>query len=212
MNKTLIKICGISDPDTATFAAKEGADFIGIIFHPPSKRFVDVNQAQQIAAAAKQSGAQPVAVFVDTTAEMMLRICQIARINIVQLHGTISRQQHHLLPPDFNRIYVRTVDQQGKIQIDNDKGITYLNESRDYLLFDNIQAGSGTTFNWSNFSYDGNMRWFFSGGLTVDNVSHAIQQFHPTVVDVSSGVENAPGEKNRDLIAKFISSVKGSTL
>lgn len=208
MKKTLIKICGVRDPNIASFAAQMGADFIGIILHPESKRYVELDQAIEIATAAKQAGAKPVGVFVNANAETILRICQIAQINIVQLHGDISRQQHHLLPSSFRRIYVRAVDQNGQIQNDIDEGLNYLDEERDYLLFDNIQAGSGKIFNWANFSYMGNMPWFFSGGLTIDNVAHAIQQFRPTGVDVSSGVEITPGEKDKDLILKFISVIK----
>lgn len=208
MKNTLIKICGIRDPSMATFAAQAGADFIGIVFHPTSKRFVEIEQATEIAAAAKQAGAQPVGVFVDTNAEMILKICQIARINTVQLHGDIARQQHHLLPPSFKRIYARTVDQNGQIENDKDGGLNYLDEDRDYLLFDNIQAGSGKTFDWSKFNYIGNFPWFFSGGLTIDNVGNAIQQFQPTAIDVSSGVEKSPGEKDKDLILKFINAVR----
>ena len=208
MTKTLIKICGIRDPNIATFAAQAGADFIGIIFHPASKRFVEIDQAIKIAAAAKRAGAQPVGVFVDTNADSILKICQIARINIVQLHGHIARQQHHLLPPSFKRIYVQTVDQNGNILNDKDGGLVYLDEDCDYVLFDNIQAGSGKTFDWAKFSYKGKMPWFFSGGLTIDNVGNAIQQFQPTAVDVSSGVEKTPGEKDQDLIYQFIDAVK----
>jgi phosphoribosylanthranilate isomerase len=208
MNKTLIKICGVRDPHIATFAAKAGADFIGIIFHPTSKRYVELEQAIEIAAAAKQAGAKPVAIFVDTNAEMILKICQATQINIVQLHGQISRQQHHLLPPNIKRIYVRTVAADGQIQNDKEGGEIYLDHNRDYLLFDNIQEGSGKTFNWSNFSYTGNLPWFFSGGLTADNVKMAIQLFDPSVVDVSSGVEKAPGEKDENLIYQFINAVK----
>ncbi len=208
MKNTLIKICGIRDPNMATFAAQAGADFIGIVFHPASKRFVEIERATEIAAAAKQAGAQPVGVFVNTNADAILKLCQIARINIAQLHGDIARQQHHLLPPSFKRIYVRTVDQDGQIQNDKADGLNYLDEDRDYLLFDNIRAGSGKTFEWSKFSYIVNIPWFFSGGLTIDNVGNAIQQFQPTAVDVSSGVEKLPGEKDKDLILKFINAVK----
>ncbi len=206
MKKTLIKICGVRDPDIATFAAQAGADFIGLIFHSESKRFVELDQAIEIAAAANQAGAQPVGVFVNSNADTISRICQIARINIVQLHGDISRQQHFLLPPSFKRIYVRTVDQSGQIQNDKYEGHNYLDEERDYLLFDNLQAGSGKIYDWSNFSYTESMPWFFSGGLTIENVAHAIKQFQPTGVDVSSGVENTPGEKDKDLILKFINN------
>ncbi len=208
MASTQIKICGIRDPETALFAAKSGADFVGMVFHPTSVRNIDITQAEEIAAAAKEGGAKPVAVFVNINADQILRICQIARVNIVQLHGNISRQQHHLLPPSFHRIYVQIVDEHGNIQNDTDNGLNYLNVERDYLLFDNVHAGSGKTFNWTNFVYKGTMPWFFSGGLTIENVADAIEKFHPTVVDVSSGVEKAPGEKDQYLIDQFIQKIK----
>lgn len=212
MKKILIKICGIRDPQMAIQAAQLGADFIGIIFHPPSVRYVDIDQAVEIAAAAKNAGIEPVAVFVDTFAPAMLEICKTTGIQFVQLHGKISRQQHHLLPVDFHRIYVRTVTEHGIVNADEEGGQAYLDTARDFLLFDNIQAGYGKTFDRSHFHYAGAFRWFLAGGLSVQNVRESIQQLHPDGVDVSSGVEITRGQKDVKLVKEFIAEVKSVSL
>jgi phosphoribosylanthranilate isomerase len=208
MSHTLIKICGIRDPLIATACARAGADFIGIVFHPDSPRYVDVTQATAIADAAKKSGVIPVAVFTDQNTETMLKICQITGINTVQLHGKNARQSHHLLPKDFHRIYVRTVNSIGTILNDDEENMKNLNVTGDYLLFDNEKGGSGMTFGWSGFHYAGPFRWFLSGGLTPDNVISGIEQLMPTAVDVSSGVEKSPGQKDIRLIEEFIARIK----
>lgn len=208
MPSTLIKICGIKDPHTATIAAQYGADFIGMLFYHKSKRFIDINQAKKIAEATKAAGAIPVAVFVDTTADLIVNICDYVGINMVQLHGEQSREQHHLLPVDYARIYVQPVNDEGNIDNKDIHFLRHLNRNRDFLLFDNIHGGSGKSFDWSKFNYDGKMSWFFSGGLSVNNVSDAIKQFNPTGVDVSSGVEKIIAEKDPELINHFINRVK----
>jgi phosphoribosylanthranilate isomerase len=202
----MIKICGIRDSETAAEAAKLGADFIGIIFHPASKRFVGIDQAKQIATAAKANGAEPVAVFVDANADDMLAICKTTGIKIVQLHGDISREQQMLLPHFLQRIYVCTVNTNGLLN--NNPAIPNLEKSRDYFLFDSLNPGSGETFSWEQFNYQPELPWFLAGGLNSANVKGALQHLQPNAVDVSSGVENADGEKSLHLIKDFIATVR----
>ena len=199
----LIKICGIRTPAIAQFAALAGAHFIGIVFHPASRRCVSLEQAILISAAARSHNAIPVAVFVDHTALQMKELCEVAQIQVIQLHGRIARQQHHLLPSTYQRIYVRPVAPNGSV-IDDDGGLIYCDPARDYLLFDNAEAGKGKPFNWDAFNEKNQFRIGFAGGLTPDNVVEAIEKFRPALVDVSSGVENASGEKDRALIQQFI--------
>jgi len=206
VKKMKIKICGIKQPEHAYAAATAGADFIGLIFVPSSHRAVTVNTARIISQAARDGGAEPVGVFTEASATDMLNICQTANINYVQLHGNYSREQQHLLPDSFSRIYVYPVSAEGNFTLD--ENIKLLDKKRDYLLFDNHKAGSGKTFDWQKFSYAGDFKWFLSGGLNPNNVKEAIQLFHPTGVDVSSGVENIKGEKDLNLIKKFIGETK----
>ena len=191
MDKPLIKICGIRTPELAYATGMAGADFIGIVLHPQSRRFVDLDTARCIANATKDAGVTPVAVFVDHNALEMQSICQTTGISVIQLHGNTSKQQHTALPAGYQRIYVQTVDD-------------HMCHSRDYLLFDNPDPGQGIPFDWEQFSYNGPYRFGIAGGLTPDNVAIAIKTFKPALIDVSSGVENHEGEKDLDLIKQFI--------
>lgn len=203
---TKIKICGITNPDLAYEAARAGADFIGLVFVPSSRRAVNVKMAHTIADAARQGGAEPVGVFTNADANSMLGICEKTNIQWVQLHGDDARETQHLLPDTFQRIYVQSVSPDGFFTLDD--RINTLDVKRDYLMFDGLHAGSGNTFDWENFSYAGDFRWFLSGGLNANNVGEAIQKLHPSAVDVSSGVENKAGEKTFELIEKFILAAK----
>jgi phosphoribosylanthranilate isomerase len=207
MDKVLIKVCGLRDAEMAQQAVLAGANFIGLVFHQDSKRNVEIPQAKIIAAAVKASGAIPVAVFVDQTAQKMQEICTAIDVQVVQLHGAAARREHNKLPAEYQRIYVRPVTLEGEICVDSDGGLAHCNSERDYLLFDNERPGSGQTFNWEKFNYTDKFRWFLSGGLTPDNVGLGIQKFAPSAVDVSSGVENKPGEKDIAKIKKFIAEV-----
>lgn len=200
----LIKICGIRSPDIAEYAIQKGAQYIGMVFHPASKRNVTLTEAKEIASATRAAGGYPVAVVVDQTAEEISKIAVTTGINIIQLHGETAQQQAYLLPKEWQKIYVCTVSANGEIQ--NTPRVE-LNPEYDFLLFDGMQAGSGKTFAWHNFNYNGNMRWFLSGGLTPANVQLALTQLHPHGVDVSSGVEDNNGSKNPKLIQEFIERV-----
>jgi len=208
MKQPLIKICGIKDAKTAYAAAKAGADFIGLVFAPTSKRLVNMDNAFEIADAARMGGAQPVAVVTDSSAEEILDICNLARIRWIQLHGTRAREEHHLLPKSFQRIYACSVFSDGRINDEDAVGVKHLDPQRDYLLFDGINAGSGKKFAWEQFSYQGAFPWFLSGGLNVNQVAQAINLLKPSGVDVSSGVEKNPGKKDIELIKQFIAAAR----
>jgi len=188
MNNILIKICGIKTPELAAQAAQAGANYIGIIFEPKSKRFVDLNVAKEIAAAAIKNKAIPVAVFTDHSAVEMLGICLNTHIKTVQLHGKISQQQHSLLPDYFTRFYVHDIPRDAVI-------------TRDYLLLDK-------PFDLNTMSYEGKFRLALAGGLNISNIKFAITKFKPDIIDLSSGVEGKTGEKNIKLIRKFITTAR----
>lgn len=196
----------------AQFAALAGADFIGIVFHHASKRCVCVEKAILISAAARAHNAIPVAVVVDHTASQMKALCEATQIQVIQLHGRIAKQQHHLLPSTYQRIYVRPVAPHGAVSDLTDDGLTDCDPARDYLLFDNAEAGKGKPFNWDAFNPEKSpFKIGFAGGLTPDNVGAAIKKFSPAFVDVSGGVENAAGEKDKVLIQQFIGVVHEQT-
>jgi phosphoribosylanthranilate isomerase len=208
MMKALVKICGIKEPALAYQAAALGADFIGLVFHGPSKRYVVLEQAVAIAERARQGGAEPVAVFVNADAEQMLQVCDKTGINIVQLHGDTARSEQTKLPAAIQRMFVLQVDKTGDIVNQADITKTNLKPERDFILFDSCEAGSGKTFNLENIKPINNMRFFLAGGLTPDNVSARINMTQPFAVDVSSGVEDLSGNKDINLIKQLIERVK----
>jgi phosphoribosylanthranilate isomerase len=193
---TKVKICGIKTPDMAYFCATAGAQFIGIVLHPESARYVDLKTAVLIAQAAKKADIIPVAVFVDADKDLIVEVCRTAKIDHVQLHGDLSRNALPDLPNDIHKIYVGNFDK-----------ALCLNSQKDYLLFDGPIPGTGQTIDWNKIKVPQAMRFFLAGGLTAANVRQAIATVHPFAVDVSSGVESSRGEKSHTLIQAFIKQV-----
>ncbi len=207
-NQLLIKICGISQPQIAAVAATAGANFIGIVFHPQSSRYVNIQQAIAIAKATVTAGAIPVAVFVNQNANEMHNICLQTTIHTVQLHGDLSRSQHYLLPKNYTRIYVQNLLDNGHII--NNIGLQYLDPGRDFILIDNTEAGSGNIINYQQIDYNLPFRWLIAGGLSAKNVNDVINYLQPHGVDVSSGVELSKGNKDCVLIQQFIQALRGN--
>ena len=206
MANHIIKICGIRDPEIATQAALAGVNFIGIVFHPLSPRYVSLGQAATISNAASNAGALPVAVFVNHSNIEMRRICEAADIQIIQLHGATARAHHHLLPNKYQRIYVKTLSDKGELQTDD--GLRYLDPDRDFVLIDHAGPGQGNSINRLGFHYDLPFPWILAGGLSPSNVVDAINDLQPDGVDVSSGVESSKGNKDIYLIQRFVASVR----
>lgn len=207
MTDHIIKICGIRDPGMAEQVGNAGANLIGIIFHPLSPRYVNLEKAFEISMAAHKAGASPVAVFVNHTDVEMRCICEAAKIDIVQLHGATARAHHHLLPDKYQRIYVQSVSDKGELQ--TDAGLRYLDSERDLVLIDHAEPGQGNTINRRGFNYDLPFPWILAGGLSPSNVVAVINDLQPNGVDVSSGVESSKGHKDISLIQKFVMSVRG---
>jgi phosphoribosylanthranilate isomerase len=204
--KNFIKICGITSPELAYQAAKLGADFVGLVFYSGSQRNVDLAVACDIASQARAGGAVPVAVFVDSSLELMLEICGAFKIDYVQLHGAIAKDEGMKLPDRFRRIYAIDVKDDGTII--KDEKINGLNKQRDFLIYDGINHGSGKKFSLDNFKPFDDFNFFLAGGLTANNVAQAIVKAKPYGVDVSSGVESRRGVKDIKLIENFIKEVR----
>ncbi|MFT3742114.1 MAG: phosphoribosylanthranilate isomerase [Gammaproteobacteria bacterium] len=203
----LIKICGITDATLAYQAAKAGAHYIGLIRVAHSKRVVQRENVDEIVRATRLGGAEPVAIFSEANASEIIHFCELFHIHHVQLHGYQAKKAESQLPENLHRIYVCEVGSHGKISAEDIQQTSQLNPQRDFLLFDSPTPGSGLAFDWQHFSYSGDFRWFLAGGLQRQNVAHAIQSVNPDGVDVSSGVENAAGEKTLQFIADFIKQV-----
>lgn len=207
MHNPLIKICGIRSAFMAQAAVRSGADFIGLVCHSSSKRFVDIELACTIAETTRAVNGVPVAVFVGQTSEQMRTFCQETGIEMVQLHGDRSRSEQHLLPDHYPRIYVCPVEETGPQTLAL-QGLLACDVQRDYVLFDHICPGSGQTFAWDKLDYCGPFRKGIAGGLNQANVRKVLQSLQPQLVDVSSGVEGVNGEKDIVLIREFVTAVE----
>ena len=208
---TKIKICGVTRVDDATAAVRAGADFIGINFWPSSKRFVEPARGGELVRAVRDAGpAQIVGVFVDARVEDIASIAERVGLDIVQLHGDESREDVAALSttrPVWKAIAVR-----GEADLD---GLDHWPAHA--ILLDTPtpgRGGSGVTFDWS-LARTARERFpstplVLAGGLTPDNVARAVADVAPFAVDVASGVEAAPGEKDVTRVTAFVAAVRGA--
>jgi phosphoribosylanthranilate isomerase len=185
-----VKICGLKKIEDVLFAIRAGADLIGIVREPSSKRYISLELAQSLAEAAIENGATPVAVYKEGESSRISEECRKMGIDYVQIH-----QKQVVLPESFSRLYVGEREE-------------FLRDGKDYLLFDGAIAGSGQPFDWESFSIPHGKPWFLAGGLTPENIKEAIKLLQPYGVDVSSGVEKN-GIKDHELMRAFIMRAKG---
>ena len=201
--RTRIKICGITDVDNATVAAAAGADAIGLVFHRPSSRFVELEQAALIRRTLAPFVAG-VAVLVNPDADWVDQI--IAQVNPthLQFHGAETPE----FCASFNKPYIKAVPITDKTDL---AAVETRHRNAQGLLLDthsvDVAGGSGRTFDWRYAQYESTLPVMLAGGLTADNVHCALLQVAPFAVDVSSGVET-DGRKDADKILRFCRAVR----
>lgn len=202
-----VKICGITNLEDALTAVEAGADALGFVFYSASPRHVTPEQAADIIRRLPPF-VQTVGLFVNEEQETVNMISDQCGIDLIQLHGEET--------PAYCDSLRRRIIKAFRV-----KDITTLDSLQQYkvagYLLDawspTAQGGSGTTFNWeiaAEAVKRGN-RIVLAGGLTTDNVAEGIHQVHPYGVDVSSGVESAPGRKDAAKIRRFIELAKQTT-
>jgi len=200
-----IKICGLPRPRDAQAAAELGADAVGLVFYAKSRRCVDVAQAAEIVAALPPQVAK-VALFVNESAEQICRILGTVPIDVLQFHGDEA--------PEFCRQFGKPYWKAVRVQSAQDiaEAAGRYADAAALLLDAHIEGqygGTGQVFDWHLLPETLPLPWILSGGLNPGNVAAALQQTGAAWLDVSSGVEQAPGIKNRDLMADFIQQVRG---
>ena len=202
--RTRIKICGITSVEDALAAAQLGADAIGLVFYPPSPRYVEVEQAAEIAAALPPF-VTTVGLFVNADEQTISEVVSRVRIDLIQFHGNECQDYCGL----HQRPYLKAVRMSD--EVDLDKQMTDYAQAR-ALLLDTYKAGvpggTGEQFNWDRVPAHLADKIILAGGLTPENVKDAIAQVHPYAVDVSGGVESAPGKKDKEKMARFIEAVR----
>jgi phosphoribosylanthranilate isomerase len=208
-----VKICGLSTPDTMEAALSHGADFVGLVFYPPSPRYVTPAKAAPLAAMAR-GRAKIVALVVDADDGLLKDIVGAVRPDYFQLHGSETPERVAAVKSLTGKPVLKAIKVGGPEDVA--KATEYV-EVADILLFDAkapatlkdaLPGGNGIPFDWSLL--EGKRGFMLSGGINPENVAEAIRVTGAPMVDVSSGVESSPGKKDSERIAKFIEAAKSA--
>jgi phosphoribosylanthranilate isomerase len=201
---TAVKICGITRVEDALTAAHCGAQAIGLIFYRPSPRYVSPSQAAGIVRALPPF-VTAVGLFVDAGTAEIRAVVTEAKCQLLQFHGNETPE----FCREFGLPYVKAVRVRPEVNL-----LQYAHDYRDAqgLLLDafvqGTHGGTGTSFDWTLIPRAMPLPVILSGGLSPENVKQAVRAVRPWAVDVSSGVEAAPGIKDAARIAAFISGVR----
>ncbi len=204
VSHTQIKICGFTRPDQALAAAELGIDSIGLVFYPPSPRFVTIDQAREIACNLPPFLAVT-ALFLDATADEVQAVLDAVPVNLLQFHGT----ETEAFCDSFGRPYIKAVAMGSITQAD--EYCAGYRSARGFLLDSNsagAAGGSGDTFEWSRIPRALPAPVILAGGIDADNVGQGIAAVRPGAVDVSSGVESSRGVKDTAKMQRFVAAVR----
>ncbi|MCZ6830014.1 MAG: phosphoribosylanthranilate isomerase [Gammaproteobacteria bacterium] len=204
MSRTRIKICGITRESDALAAAFAGADAIGLVFYAPSPRGVTIEAAQRIVAKLP-AFVSVVGLFVDAERAVVDRVCAALPLDLLQFHGAESEAYCR----SFGRPYIKAIQVAAATDI---TAILDTYASARSVLLDTwregMPGGTGTSFDWNAVPQNAGSRIVLAGGLNPENVGAAIAQTCAYGVDVSGGVESAPGHKSAEKIRAFIQAVQ----
>lgn len=202
----LVKICGITNVDDAKAAAARGADAIGFVFWPSSPRFIEPDVARSIVAMLPPSIAA-VGVFVNQPSAHINDVAARVGLRAVQLHGDESEA----FAGEISRPVIKAIALKAGSEADVarwPKRITLLLDVHDPVR----RGGTGTKVDWSMAGeLARHRRVILAGGLNPENVVEAITRVRPYGIDVSSGVERAPGQKDHERLAALFEAVQVST-
>lgn len=198
-----VKICGITTPADAEVSARAGADALGVVFYARSPRAVDVVAAREIAAAAGPFVAT-VALFVNPTPSEVEQVVSGMRPDLLQFHG----DEPPAFCEQFGVPYMKVL-RVGVAPLD--AAALSVHPVARGLLLDTLDSqqhgGTGRRFDWSLVPRGARRPLVLAGGLDATNVEDAIRALHPWAVDVSSGVERAPGRKDAGKVQDFMRAV-----
>jgi phosphoribosylanthranilate isomerase len=210
----IVKICGLSTPATLDAALEAGADMVGFVFFPPSPRHLDLTHARDLGA---QVGgrAGKVALTVDADDATLANIVDAVRPDLLQLHGKETVARIRDIKRTFGLPVMKAIGVEAAADL---AGLPGYAAAADRVLFDahppkdaTRPGGLGVPFDWrllENLALG--IPFMLSGGLTVNNISDAARITRTGGVDVSSGVESAPGVKNVEMIRDFIRAARAA--
>jgi phosphoribosylanthranilate isomerase len=198
-----VKVCGVCRNEDAQLAIKLGASAIGFIFWPTSPRYCDPARAKEIAAAIP-SHITVVGVFVDQSVSHVLEIADQVPLGAVQLHGGEAVEDFDRVRQPLIKAVAVTASFVHDLVDRLPAGVTVLLDAHDPVR----RGGTGQTIDWATAAQvAARRRTILSGGLHAGNVREAIAQVNPHMVDVSSGVESAPGVKDAGKLQAFFAAV-----
>jgi phosphoribosylanthranilate isomerase len=208
-----VKICGITDEEAMEAAVEAGADYVGLVFYPKSPRAVTPERATELLSYQPQE-VKRVGLLVDPDDALLDAVVGGARLDLLQLHGHETPERVEAIRLEYGLPVMKVIPVAGPDDLLAAEA--YL-EVADRLLFDarppagaTLPGGNAVSFDWTLLAgRRWPLPWMLAGGLTPANVAEAIRISGARTVDVSSGVETAPGQKSPDLIRAFIAAARG---
>lgn len=209
---TIVKICGLREARHVDAAVAAGAGLTGFVFFPPSPRNVSIEEAASLTARVPES-VRKVALTVDADDDLLARIVAGAGIDTVQLHGSETPARVDHVRKAFGLPVIKALP----ISSADDVAAARIFEGHaDMLLFDakppkdaTRPGGNAESFDWTLLQgIDFQVPWLLAGGLDASNVARALSITGAPMVDVSSGVEDGPGQKSTQKIHDFIAAVQ----
>lgn len=213
MSNSAVKICGLTAPDHVRAAADAGARYVGFVFFPKSPRHLEIETAAALAHLVP-AGVAKVALTVNASDEELDGLVAGVPLDMLQLHGKESPARVAEIRARFGLPVMKAI---GVADADDLAAIDLYSEVADQLLIDakpprnaDLPGGNGLAFDWRLLAGRKYWRrpWMLAGGLTPDNVAEAMRMTGARQVDVSSGVERAPGVKDGALIRAFVDAAR----
>jgi phosphoribosylanthranilate isomerase len=208
------KICGLKTPEAVAAAVAGGASLVGFVFYGRSPRCVDPAIVKQLAAQVPPS-VQKVGLLVEESDERIAEILAGCDLDLLQLHGHETPERVAAIRARFGRKVIKAIPVSEAADLD--RAASY-EAVADYLMFDAkppksmagaLPGGNALNFDWTLLAGRRfKLPWFLAGGLTPDNLAEAVRISGAPLVDVSSGVEDRPGEKNVGKIGAFLDVVR----
>jgi phosphoribosylanthranilate isomerase len=210
----IVKICGLSTRETLDVALDAGADMVGFVFFPPSPRHLSLETARDLGKVAKRRAIK-VALTVDADDATLANIVEALQPDILQLHGSETVAQLRDIKQTFGLQVMKAMAVETSADLASLPGYAAV---ADRILFDarapkeaTRPGGLGAVFDWHVLeNLDLTLPFMVSGGLNAQNVAEAVRVTRAGGVDVSSGVERAPGVKDPEMIREFVRAARAT--